>query len=116
MVEQYKVIESASAKNTNINAGVTERVINECTYARKGGEYKRWNYLEVYNRDIVAIEIQLDEQKTGGKVYQIPGNTVMIIAANEGVFFDTVDQKNLDASTSEVANKIFFKAQVKELI
>ena len=116
MVENYKVLESASAKNTDIAAGVTERIINECTFARKGGEYKRWNYLEVYNRDNVAIEIQLDEQTSGGKVYQVQANAVMILNANEGVFFDTVDQKNLHASTQQVADKILFKSQVKELV
>jgi len=110
---EYKILESSSAKNSNIAAGASERVINECTYARKGGDYKRWNSLEVYNRDDVAIEIRLDEQTSGAKVYQIPANTVMTIEPDEGIEFDTVDQVNLDGATAETANAIFFKAMVK---
>ncbi|MBI2652107.1 hypothetical protein HYX00_01460 [Candidatus Woesearchaeota archaeon] len=108
-----KVIQSSSAKNTAVAAGASERVINAPTYASKGG-YERWNSLEVYNRDNVAIEIRLDEQTSGTKVFQIPANTIFVLEHDEGIEFDTVDQANLDGATAETANKIFFKASVKK--
>ena|SRR3989338_6362100 len=111
-----KVIESASAKNTAIAAEASERVVNAPTYARKGEGYVRWNSLEAYNRDNVAIEIRLDEQTSGTKVYQIPANTIFILEHDEGIEFDTVDQANLDGATAEVADKIFFKASVKKQV
>lgn len=109
-----KVIESASKKNTAIAAGTSERVINAPTYSKKGDANARWNSLEIYNRDNVAIEIRLDEQTIGTKVFQIPANTIFILDYNEGIEFDTVDQANLDGATAEVADKIFFKASVKK--
>lgn len=105
---EYKLLESKSAKNTNIAAGVSERVINE------PDRHEVYNSLEVYNRDNVEIEVRLDEQTTGAKVYQVQANAVMILEADEGIVFKTVDQENLDGATEETADKIFFKALVKK--
>ena len=110
-----KVIQSSSAKNTAVAAGASERVINAPTYASKGG-YARWNYLEVYNLDNVPIEVRLDGQTSGTKVYQIPANTIMVEEHTKGIEFDYVDQANLDGATAETADKIFFKASVKKQV
>ena len=106
----YKLLESVSAKNTDVAASSSEIVITEPS------RHDYYNSLEVYNRDNVAIEVRLDSLTSGAKVYQCPANTVMVLEADEGILFKEVKQVNLSASTAETADAIFFKAMVKEIV
>lgn len=96
-------VEKTSAFNTAIAAGISERVIDKPTI----GYF--WNKLLVTNRDVVAVQVQLDGRTDSGYIFELKAGDGMLIDEKDGIQFRSVDQKNLDAA-AETANKVLFRA------
>ena len=105
MADSYQTTEQVQGKNTNIAAAAGE---NPITATQRSPFF---NHLEVVNSDNVKIEVQLDGDST--RAYFIEAKTAFILDVSEGQRFTFVRQINRDASTSQTADLIIFKAMHK---
>lgn len=99
----WKEVESGSAENTAIAAGVYEQIL------QSGQRVRDFNKLTVINRGNVDIRIIRDGQEISGKYDDLPAGTIMSIEPDEGIRFNQIVQKNIDAAAAEVAGKILFR-------
>lgn len=95
-----------SAKNTAIAAAGSEARASSVADIRRYGPF---NSLLVTNRDAVPIEVRLDGLTGSGRVIQVASGNTGGITPDEGVFFSSLVQVNLHASTAEVADTIVFR-------
>jgi len=96
----FSILDSSSGKSGSIAPGASEILIVEPTKA------EFWNYLEAYNRSGAAIEIQLDGQTTGAKIKQLFQAALMVIDPDDGLRWNTITIKNLDALTTINADEV----------
>jgi len=93
------------AFNTAIAAGILETITDSIGDRRQYGPF---NSLVVKNRDTVDIQVQLDGLTGPGKVFEVAtGDTLILNEKDEA--FSFVVQKNLHATTAEVADAIIFR-------
>ena len=107
MVTFWTVKDMVHAVSTNLGAGLSGEVISGTNTA------PHFNYLAVTNRDVVDIQIFLDNQSVAGRTFDVPAGASMVIEANENIFFSTLTQKNLHGSTAQTASAIRFTAMYK---
>lgn len=103
---RWKEVESQSGFNTGVAAAGREAVISGTQ------NVDSYNRLNVTNRDVVDVEIELDGDNSGttGKSFQVTAGGSASIDPEDGIWFTAVWQKNLHASTAETANKIQIRA------
>jgi len=99
----WKEVISDSSFNTAVAAGGREKIGPGATRGTL------CNFLEVTNRDAVAVQIQLDGFNTAGRIFEVPSKSVFTLKPEEGIVFDKFGQKNLDGSVAEVADTILFR-------
>ena len=102
-----------SAKNTAIAAAAKEAIVSSNADIRK---YAPFNELIVDNGDVVDIEIYLDGIETGVHRRIVRAESVFGLTPEDGLFFSSIVQKNLHASTAETANAILFMWSRKDKV
>lgn len=99
----WKEIESDSAYNTALAAGVSEN------YQSTTRRAQNFNSLIVTNRGAVDCKIALNGQNLAGRVFEVPAGGILGISPEDGIWFSFVKQTNLHAANAEVANTILVR-------
>lgn len=100
---RWKEVESQTVTNsTNLAAGSIEVEIASTQ------NVDFYNRITVVNLDTVNINVFLDNNSTRAFFVQSNGG-ILIIDPNDGIYFKSVSQKNLDGSTAETSGKIQFR-------
>ena len=106
MFPVFREIASNDAKNTVKAASARE---NMKIKSGKTAPISDFNSLLVTNLGTVNIEVQLDEQAAYGRIFPLPAGAVLSIQPHEGIVFNQVAYKNIDAAAATVADTITFR-------
>lgn len=97
---------SNHAYNAIVVAGAKETIADSVGNRRQYGPFNR---LMVKNRDAVDIQIQIDGLTQGGYIFEIAAGETLLIEPEDGIKFDFIVKKNLDAVVAEVADNILIR-------
>lgn len=89
-------------------------LLSDTTTLSQNSLYGSFNYLEIINDSACEINVDLDGISTRRR--KLFGKSVLVIKAEEGIYFNNIKITNNDAATTIQANEISGSARIGKVI